>query len=146
MRPHPKSHIECCRSNRRNCCSFKPARTHTPSRKHGALATPFVFDGPVTNKPGQHSILLQQTYATASLVNEFRLGYSRNRAFFEPADVTVNSATIFTDAVGNPLPGYIDTRVDPVEGGLPRITITGFTNGGFRGQYHRASGWREQHI
>jgi hypothetical protein len=94
------------------------------------LATPFVFDGPVTNRPGQHSILLQETYATASLLNEFRLGYSRNRAFFEPADVTVNSATIFTDAVGNPLPGYIDTRVDPVDGGLPRITITGFTNGG----------------
>jgi putative ABC transport system permease protein len=25
--PHPKSHINCCRSNRRNCCSLKPART-----------------------------------------------------------------------------------------------------------------------
>jgi Carboxypeptidase regulatory-like domain len=94
------------------------------------LATPFVFNGSVTNKPGQHSFLLQETYAAASLVNEFRLGYTRNRALFEPADVAVNSATIFTDAAGNPLPGYIDTRADPLDGGLPQITITGFTNGG----------------
>jgi hypothetical protein len=87
------------------------------------------FNGSSTNKPGQHSILLQETYATGSLVNEFRLGYSRNRVLFEAADVSVNPATIFTDAAGNPLPGYIDTRVDPLDGGLPRITITGFTNG-----------------
>ncbi len=94
------------------------------------LASPFIFNGSVTNKPGQHSFLLQETYATGSLVNEFRLGYSRSRAFFQPADVTVNPATIFTDAAGNPLPGYIDTRVDPLDGGLPQITIAGFTNGG----------------
>ena len=86
------------------------------------------FNGLSTNKPGQHSLLLQETYATGSLVNEFRLGYSRNRVFFQPVDVA-NPATIFTDAAGNSLPGYIDTRVDPVDGGLPRITITGFTNG-----------------
>ncbi len=88
-----------------------------------------LFNGLSTNRPGQHSFLLQETYATASLVNEFRLGYSRNRVFFQQADATVNPATIFTDAAGNPLPGYIDTRVDPLDGGLPRITITGFTNG-----------------
>lgn len=94
------------------------------------LAIPLIFNGSVTNKPGQHSFLLQETYATGSLVNELHLGYSRSRVFFEPGDVTVNAATIFTDAAGNPLPGYIDTRVDPLDGGLPRITITGFTNGG----------------
>jgi hypothetical protein len=88
------------------------------------------FNGSSTNKPGQHSFLLQETYATASLVNELRLGYSRNRVFFQPADVTVKPAAIFTDAAGNTLPGYIDTRVNPLDGGLPRITITGFTNGG----------------
>lgn len=87
------------------------------------------FNGSSTNKPGQHSLLLQETYATGSLVNEFRLGYSRNRVLFEAADVFVNPATIFTNAAGNPLPGYIDTRVDPLDGGLPRVTITGFTNG-----------------
>jgi hypothetical protein len=87
------------------------------------------FNGSSTNKPGQHSLLLQETYATGSLVNEFRLGYSRSRVLFQAADVAINPATIFTDAAGNPLPGYIDTRVDPLDGGLPRITIGGFTNG-----------------
>ena len=87
------------------------------------------FNGSSTNKPGQHSILLQESYATGSLVNEFRLGYSRNRVLFEAADVSVNPATIFTNAAGDPLPGFIDTRVDPLDGGLPRITIGGFTNG-----------------
>ena len=88
------------------------------------------FNGSSTNKPGQHSFLLQETYATGSFVNELRWGYSRDRAFFLPTDVTVNPATIFTDAVGNPLPGYIDTRADPLDGGLPQITIATFTNGG----------------
>jgi len=87
------------------------------------------FASSVTNWPGQHSFLLQETYATGNLVNELRLGYSRNRVFFQPADVTINPATIFTDAAGNPLPGYIDTRVDPLDGGLPRITVATFTNG-----------------
>jgi hypothetical protein len=96
----------------------------------GLVGASFPFNGLVTNKPGQHSLLLQETYATGSFVNELRLGYSRNRVRFQPADVAINPATIFTDAAGNPLPGYIDTRVDPVDGGLPRITITGFTNGG----------------
>ena len=88
------------------------------------------FTSSVTNRPGQHSFLLQETYATGSLVNDLRLGYSRNRSFLQPADVAVNPATIFTDTAGNPLPGYIDTRMDPMNGGLPRITIAGFTNGG----------------
>lgn len=88
------------------------------------------FHSSVTNSPGQHSFLLQETYATGRLVNEARLGYSRNRAFILPADVTINPATIFTDAAGNPLPGYIDTRVDPLDGGLPAISIGRFTNGG----------------
>jgi len=88
------------------------------------------FNGAITNLPGQHSFLLQETYAATRLVNEFRLGYSRNRTFFQSADVSINPASIFTDAAGNPLPGYIDTSVDPLDGGLPRITITGFTNGG----------------
>ncbi len=88
------------------------------------------FNGAITNLPGQHSFLVQETYASGRMVNELRLGYSRNRTFFQPADVSINPATIFTDAAGNPLPGYIDTRVDTLDGGLPRITTTGLTNAG----------------
>jgi len=88
------------------------------------------FNGAITNLPGQHSFLVQETYASGRMVNELRLGYSRNRTFFQPADVSINPATIFTDASGNPLPGYINTSVDPLDGGLPRITITGLTRAG----------------
>jgi len=62
------------------------------------------FNGAITNLPGQHSFLLQETYATGRVVNEVRLGYSRNRTFFQPIDVSINPATIFTDTSGNPCP------------------------------------------
>lgn len=85
------------------------------------------FHGNITNTPAQHSALLQETWATAKIVNQARLGYSRNKTFFEPQDVSLNPASIFTDASGNPLPGYIDTTKDSLDGGLPNITITGFS-------------------
>ena len=87
------------------------------------------FNGSVTNTPTQHSFLLQETYATGNLVNEARFGFSRNRSFLLPADVTINAATIFNDAAGNALPGYINTRVDLLNGGLPAITMGGLING-----------------
>ncbi len=88
------------------------------------------FNGSITNKPFQQSLLLQETYNQPHLVNEIRLGYSRNQTAFGTADIGINPAQIFTDSAGNPLPGYIDTRVNPVDGGLPNITVTGFANFG----------------
>ncbi|SPE31120.1 putative Cna B domain protein [Candidatus Sulfotelmatomonas gaucii] len=88
------------------------------------------FDGTINNSPGQLSLLVQDTYSTDRLVNEGRFGYSRNKAFLQPADANINPALIFVDSTGKTLPGYIDTRVDPLNGGLPTITITGFTGGG----------------
>lgn len=88
------------------------------------------FEGTINNSPEQLSLLVQDTYSTDRLVNEARFGYSRNKAFLQPADANINPALIFVDGNGKPLPGYIDTRVDPLNGGLPTITITGFTGGG----------------
>lgn len=85
----------------------------------------FPFHGNITNLPGQHSMLIQETWATSRLVSELRLGYTRNRTFFQPEDVSVNPAKIFTDATGAPLPGYINTGADALDGGVPRIGITG---------------------
>jgi hypothetical protein len=91
------------------------------------------FHGNITNWPSSHSYVVQEVYAKPRLVNEFRLGFSRNHTFFRAADNPVNPATIFTDALNNPLPGYVNTATDPrgnLNGGLPRITITGFRNFG----------------
>lgn len=91
------------------------------------------FHGNITNWPSSHSYVLEDVYSKSRFVNEFRVGFSRNHTFFRAADNSINPADIFTDALGNPLPGYVNTDTDPkgnLNGGLPRITITGFTNGG----------------
>jgi hypothetical protein len=91
------------------------------------------FNGSINNNAGQDNAALQHTYSLSRFVNELRLGYSRNKTFFTAADNNINPAELFTDALGNPLPGFVDTRTDPrgnLNGGLPRITITGLTNGG----------------
>lgn len=88
------------------------------------------FNGNITNRPEQYSYIVQLTSSGARWVNEARIGFSRNVTAFRTADISLNPAEIFTDAAGKPLPGYVDTRVDSLNGGLPLITITGFTNGG----------------
>jgi hypothetical protein len=88
------------------------------------------FHGSVGNTPVQQSLLVQETYAASRLVNEGRFGFSRNHVLLKPADVNLNATTIFTDTAGTPLPGYIDAGLDPINGGLPSISISGLTNGG----------------
>src|SRR5262249_38389540 len=88
------------------------------------------FNGSITNWPSSHNYVITDIYNTTHWLNEFRAGFTRNRTFFRAADVNINPATIFTDAAGNPLPGYVDTRIDPLDGGLPRITVSGFSNFG----------------
>lgn len=84
------------------------------------------FHGNITNQPGQHSLLIQENWSRAKFVNEARAGFSRNRTIFKPEDVSLNPVSLFTDAAGKPLPGFVDTGIDPLDGGLPNITISGF--------------------
>jgi len=87
------------------------------------------FHGLLNNSPEQRSLLVQSTYSTAHLVNQARFGYSSNSAFSRPTDASVNPGAIFTDANGAKLPGFIDTGTDPLDAGLPTITINGLTDG-----------------
>jgi hypothetical protein len=86
------------------------------------------LNGNITNWPSSHSYAVDDTYNTTHVVNEARFAFSRNHTIFKPSDVLLNPASIFTDAAGNPLPGFVNTTTDPLDGGLPRITITGLTN------------------
>ncbi|MCI0349418.1 MAG: Plug and carboxypeptidase regulatory-like domain-containing protein, partial [Acidobacteriales bacterium] len=92
------------------------------------------FHGSINNNAGQDNALIQHTFGRSHFVNEVRLGYSRNKTFFTAEDnATVNPSQLFTDAAGNPLPGFVNTDTDPrgnLNGGLPRITISGFNNFG----------------
>jgi Carboxypeptidase regulatory-like domain len=86
------------------------------------------FNGNITNWPSSHSYVLSDNYNTSNFVNNIQVGFSRNHTFFQAADRNVNPSTIFTDASGKPLPGFVNTAVDPLDGGLPRITVSGFAN------------------
>jgi hypothetical protein len=82
------------------------------------------FNGSITNLPGSQSAVIEETFSHATWLNVARIGFTRNVTDFGPQDVKLNPATIFTDASGNPLPGFVDTTKNALNGGLPRITIS----------------------
>jgi hypothetical protein len=85
------------------------------------------FNGSITNLPGSQSAVIDETYSHTTWLNLFRVGYTRNLTDFGPQDVKLNPASIF-----NGLPGFVDTTKPggALNGGLPRITISGFSNFG----------------
>ncbi|PYP91468.1 MAG: hypothetical protein DMG65_07745 [Candidatus Angelobacter sp. Gp1-AA117] len=82
------------------------------------------FNGSITNTPGSQSVVAEDTFNHSNWINVFRLGFTRNLTKFGPQDVVINPASIFTNASGAPLPGYVNTTVSARNGGLPRITIS----------------------
>ena len=60
-----------------------------------------------------------------ALLNELRLGFSGNTTTRTPQDQDLNAAAVFTGPGGAPLPGVVDNRRDPLNGGLPSIVIGG---------------------
>jgi hypothetical protein len=59
------------------------------------------------------------------MLNELRLGYSRNQTFITVQDNGFNAASIFTGADGKPLSGVVDGAQNPLDSGLPTINIAG---------------------
>jgi hypothetical protein len=88
----------------------------------GATALTGANQGP----PAQRSVMLSEVHIfSTTFLNEMRLGYSRNRMERTVQDQGLNAAGIFTDASGAPLPGVVDAATDPLNSGLPTITIAG---------------------
>jgi len=88
----------------------------------GATALTGANQGP----PAQRSAMLSEVHIfSTTFLNEMRLGYSRNRMERTVQDQGLNAAGIFTDASGAPLPGVVDAARDPLNSGLPTITIAG---------------------
>src|SRR5215470_5195348 len=83
------------------------------------------FNGSITNLPGSQSAVIEETFSHGSWLNVGRIGYTRNVTDFAPQDVKINPASLFTDPLGNPLPGFVDTTKPggALNGGLPRITF-----------------------
>jgi hypothetical protein len=93
-------------------------RTFTP----GALP----LMGGNANLPVSHSDVIDYTHTfSPRLLNELRLGFSRNQTFITVQDSGFNAAKIFVDAAGNPLPGIVDGTKNLLDSGLPTIGISG---------------------
>jgi len=88
--------------------------------------------GPTPLSGGNHgplsqvSAMLSETHTLSALfANEVRLGFSRFSMTRSPQDSGFNAASIFTAPNGQPLPGVVDASRDPLNSGLPSISIGG---------------------
>jgi len=78
------------------------------------------------NKPVSHSDVIDYTHSfSPRLLNELRLGFSRNQTFITVQDSGFNAAKIFVDSNGSPLPGVVDGSKNLLDSGLPTINISG---------------------
>ncbi|HLX41978.1 MAG TPA: carboxypeptidase-like regulatory domain-containing protein [Bryobacteraceae bacterium] len=92
-------------------------QTFTP----GALPT----EGGNGNVPvSRNGVLIENHTFSPTLLNEFRVGYSRNQTFITVQDIGLNAASIFQQN-GVPLPGVVDGTKNVQDSGLPTVTISG---------------------
>src|SRR5260370_26455640 len=59
------------------------------------------------------------------VLNELRLGFSRNKSFITVQDSGFDASKIFVDASGNPLPGVVNGAKNLLDSGLPTINVSG---------------------
>ncbi|HYL38266.1 MAG TPA: carboxypeptidase regulatory-like domain-containing protein [Bryobacteraceae bacterium] len=93
----------------------------------GALFTPGALPalGGNANTPvTRNGSLVENHTFTPTLLNEFRIGYSRNQTFITVQDSGFNAASVFQNN-GQPLPGVVDGSKNLLDSGLPTITVSG---------------------
>jgi hypothetical protein len=77
--------------------------------------------GGTTNSPSSQNGVFSEIHTfSPTFVSEGRVAFSRNRTNIRVQDVNVNAATILTN-----VPGVVDSNKDPVNAGIPTISITG---------------------
>ena len=84
------------------------------------------LQGGNANAPISDSGVLDYTHTfSPRLMNEVRVGFSRNHTFITVQDSGFDASKIFVDASGNPLPGIVVAGQNELDSGLPTITIGG---------------------
>ena len=77
------------------------------------------------NTPVSRNGVLTETHTFGpTLLNELRVGYSRNQTFITVQDVGFNAASVF-QLNGQPLAGVVDGTKNLQDSGLPIITVSG---------------------
>src|SRR5262245_15884321 len=78
------------------------------------------------NTTVSRSAVLNETHIfSPTVLNEFRVGFSRNETFITVQDMGFDASTIFVGADGKPLPGVVVASLHMLDSGLPTITDTG---------------------
>src|SRR5216683_2716280 len=78
------------------------------------------------NLPASHSDVIDYTHTfSPRLLNEVRLGFSRNKTFITVQDSGFDASKVFVDAAGNPLPGVVNGAKNLLDSGLPTINVSG---------------------
>src|SRR5216684_3889866 len=78
------------------------------------------------NLPASHSDVIDYTHTfSPRLLNEVRLGFSRNKTFITVQDSGFDASKLFVDAGGNPLPGVVNGAKNLLDSGLPTINVSG---------------------
>jgi hypothetical protein len=94
----------------------------------GTIFTPGALPllGGNANSPASDSGVLDYTHTfSARLLNEVRVGFSRNKTFITVQDSGFDASKIFVDAAGNPLPGIVKASANQLDSGLPTIGVSG---------------------
>src|SRR5712671_6020066 len=94
----------------------------------GTVFTPGALPllGGNANSPVSDSGVLDYTHTfSAHLLNEVRIGFSRNKTFITVQDSGFDASKIFVDSAGNPLPGIVKAGSNQLDSGLPTIGVSG---------------------
>jgi hypothetical protein len=83
-----------------------------------------LLDGNANVPVSRNGSLVWDHTFSPTLLNEFRVGYSRNQTFFTVQDNGFNAASIF-QTNGQPLPGVVNAAQNPQDSGLPTIVVSG---------------------
>jgi Carboxypeptidase regulatory-like domain len=94
----------------------------------GTVFTPGALPllGGNANSPVSDSGVIDYNHTfSPRLLNELRVGFSRNKTFITVQDSGFDASKIFVDASGNPLPGIVVASKNQLDSGLPTINVSG---------------------
>ncbi|MBZ5590285.1 MAG: carboxypeptidase regulatory-like domain-containing protein [Acidobacteriia bacterium] len=94
----------------------------------GATFTPGALPllGGNGNVPLSRNAVLTETHTfSPNLLNEFRLGFSRNETFITVQDSGFDASKVLVGPGGSPLPGVVAASQNVLDSGLPTINVSG---------------------
>jgi hypothetical protein len=87
--------------------------------------------GGFTNSPNQQNLEISETHTfSPNFLTELRLGFLRNKTHFQTQDAALNAQTVMPG-----VPGVVDGTANPLDAGIPTVSITGYATLGTPSNY-----------